>query len=75
MIQIRNVPEDLHRELKARAATTGLTLSDYLVAELRALSGRPTMDQWLARSRTWEPVEVTEEPAAAIAAGRDRAPA
>lgn len=33
MIQLRNVPEDLHRKLKARAALAGITLSDYLVAE------------------------------------------
>ncbi len=72
MIQIRNVPEQLHRDLKARAALTGMTLSDYLLAELRALSVRPTMQEWLARSETWEPVQVRESPAAAIASERSR---
>jgi plasmid stability protein len=75
MIQIRNVPEDLHRDLKVRAARTGMTLSDYLLAELRALAVRPTMREWLARSESWEPVEVGEPPTAALAAERARSAA
>jgi plasmid stability protein len=38
MIQIRNVPEALHRKLKSRAALAGMSLSDYLLAELRQLA-------------------------------------
>jgi antitoxin FitA len=72
MIQIRNVPDELHRDLKARAARSGMTLSDFLLAELRALSVRPTMHEWLDRSATWEPVEVSESPAEALAAERGR---
>jgi plasmid stability protein len=72
MIQIRNVPDELHRDLKVRAARSGMTLSDYLLAELRSLSVRPTMHEWLDRSATWEPVEVSESPADAIAAERGR---
>ncbi|HXE44031.1 MAG TPA: hypothetical protein VN635_02425 [Conexibacter sp.] len=72
MIQIRNVPDELHRDLKARAARTGMTLSDYLLAELRALAVRPTMGEWLGRSATWEPVNVSESPADALAAERGR---
>ena len=72
MIQIRNVPDELHRELKVRAARTGMTLSAYLLAELRALALRPTMGEWLARSEAWEPVEVGESPVDALAAERDR---
>lgn len=72
MIQIRNVPDTLHRELKIRAAQTGMTLSDYLLTELRALAVRPTMQEWLARSEGWMPVEVSESPANAIAAERER---
>jgi antitoxin FitA len=73
MIQIRNVPEELHRELKARAALAGQTLSDYLLTELRALAVRPTMREWLARSEAWTPVEVGEPPVTALAAERSRA--
>lgn len=72
MIQIRNVPEQLHRDLKARAARAGMTLSDYLLDELRALAVRPTMREWLDQSAAWEPVEVSEAPAQALAAERDR---
>jgi antitoxin FitA len=72
MIQIRNVPDHLHRDLKARAARAGMTLSDYLLAELQALAVRPTMQEWLDRSTTWQPVEVSESPAEALAAERGR---
>ena len=49
MVQIRNVPDVLHRKLKSRAATSGKTLSDYLLAELERLAARPTRDEMLAR--------------------------
>lgn len=75
MIQIRNVPDALHRELKVRAAQTGMTLSDYLLAELQALAVRPTMREWLARSEGWAPVETGEPAAAVIAAERERSAA
>ncbi len=71
-IQIRNVPDALHRQLKLRAHQTGMTLSDYLLTELQALAVRPTMREWLARSEGWAPVETSEAPAAAIAAERKR---
>jgi antitoxin FitA len=49
MVQIRNVPDALHRKLKVRAADAGQTLSDYLLAELERLAARPTREQMLAR--------------------------
>jgi plasmid stability protein len=49
MIQIRNVPDGLHRKIKARAARSGMTLSDYLLAELERLAALPTRDEMLAR--------------------------
>ena len=49
MVQIRNVPDALHRKLKARAVGSGRTLSDYLLAELERLAARPTRDDMLAR--------------------------
>ncbi len=45
MIQIRNVPDDLHRQLKSRAALEGMSLSDYLLAEIRQSAARPTLDE------------------------------
>ena len=43
MIQLRNVPDGLHRTLKARAALSGMSLSEYLVAEIRRVAERPTI--------------------------------
>ena len=45
MIQVRNVPEALHRTLKARAALAGMSLSDYLLVELRRVAERPTREE------------------------------
>jgi plasmid stability protein len=49
MIQVRNVPDWLHRKLKARAAVAGQSLSDYLLAELRRVAERPTREELLTR--------------------------
>jgi plasmid stability protein len=45
MIQLRNVPDAVHRILKARAALAGMSLSDYLIAEIRQMAARPTMNE------------------------------
>ena len=58
MIQIRNVPESLHRELKARAARAGQSLSDFLLAELRRVAAKPTMKEVLDRIRSRPPVDL-----------------
>jgi len=49
MIQIRNVPDDLHRELKMRAAAAGMTMSDYIKRELSLRAGKPTIKEMIAR--------------------------
>jgi plasmid stability protein len=49
MIQVRNVPDALHRRIKARAAQSGMTLSDYLLAEIERMAALPTRDEMLAR--------------------------
>lgn len=49
MVQVRNVPDALHRKLKARAVRSGQTLSDYLLTELERLAARPTREEMLAR--------------------------
>jgi hypothetical protein len=49
MIQVRHVPEPLHRNLKARAATAGMSLSDYLLLELREIADRPGLAEFRAR--------------------------
>lgn len=56
MIQIRNVPDDIHREAKARAAREGLTLSDFALRALRREIDRPTTAELAARIRELEPI-------------------
>jgi antitoxin FitA len=56
MIQLRNVPDALHRSLKARAALAGMSLSDYLLAEIREVAARPTLAEFRERLRTREPL-------------------
>lgn len=72
MIQIRNVPESLHREAKARAAREGLTLSDYAKRALEREVGRVSVDELWARIRELGPVDGDIDAAAMIREGRDR---
>ncbi len=71
MIQIRNVPDDLHRKLKVRAAQEGMTLSDYLLSEIESVAKKPTMKEWLEKVSRDEPVEVDELPEVTIRRMRD----
>ena len=71
MIQIRNVPEDLHRKLKARAALAGMSLSDYLLAEIRQGAERPTLAEMKQRLAGRTPVSPATSPADAVRAERD----
>jgi hypothetical protein len=48
-IQIRNVPDDIHRKLKARAASMGMSLSDYLLHEVEQIAKLPTQQEMLER--------------------------
>ncbi|MEO8277634.1 MAG: hypothetical protein ABI639_15585 [Thermoanaerobaculia bacterium] len=63
MIQIRNVPESLHRKLKVRAAEAGMSLSDYLLADLRKVAERPTAAELRTRLQA-RPAVTLPEPAA-----------
>jgi plasmid stability protein len=56
MIQLRNVPDALHRSLKARAALAGMSLSDYLLAEIREIAERPTLAELRDRLHKRKPV-------------------
>jgi len=58
MIQLRNVPDALHRSLKARAAMAGMSLSDYLVNEIREIAERPTLAELRERLQRRKPVVV-----------------
>lgn len=71
MIQIRNVPVALHRRLKARAAMAGMSLSDYLLGEIRETAERPTLEELRARLACRSAASASIEPADAVRAERD----
>ena len=72
MIQIRNVPDALHRQLKSRAALAGMSLSDYLLNEIRQVAERPTLDELRARLDRRTRVTPSIAPTEAIRAERER---
>jgi plasmid stability protein len=72
MVQIRNVPQALHRQLKSRAALAGMSLSDYLLDEIRQVAERPTIDELRARLRSRSETTPSVPPAEAVRAERDR---
>jgi antitoxin FitA len=72
MVQIRNVPSDLHHELKARAALEGMSLSDYLLRELHHIVDRPTLDEIRKRLSSRQTVRPHPAPAIAVRAERKR---
>jgi len=66
MIQIRNVPDELHRRMKSRAALLGMSLSDYLLSEIRRAALRPTIEELRARLASRRSVEPSLSPADAV---------
>ncbi len=72
MIQLRHVPDDLHRSLKERAALEGLSLSDYLLREVRRVAERPTPAELRERLRRRSRVRVRVSPARAVRTERER---
>lgn len=71
MIQIRNVPSALHRQLKARAAIEGMSLSDYLLREARRSVERPTIEEIKQRLAGRAIIQPRTSPAAAIRSERE----
>lgn len=72
MLQIRNVPDELHRRLKARAALAGMSMSDYALRELRKALERPTREELLARIAELPPPKLKPTPAQLIREERQR---
>jgi plasmid stability protein len=66
MIQIRDVPDDVHCVLKARAAREGMSLSDYIKREFQRAAVRPSMQEWLDRTQQAKPISARISPAQAI---------
>lgn len=71
MIQIRNVPDALHRKLKSRAALAGMSLSDYLLQQIREVAERPTLEEMRARLARRSAVTLSVDTADAVRAERD----
>lgn len=71
MIQLRHVPDELHRKLKARAAQAGMSLSDYLLREIRDAAERPTLAELRARLASRTPVRPKVAASKAVRAERD----
>ncbi|MYG62485.1 MAG: toxin-antitoxin system HicB family antitoxin [Acidimicrobiales bacterium] len=70
-LQIREIPEELHRRLKARAALEGQSMSEYVLRELRRSLDIPTRQEMMERIAALDHIEVTESPADAVRAIRD----
>ena len=71
MVQIRNVPTEIHRQLKARAAIEGMSMSDYVLREIRKALDRPTRQEILERLQARPVRRLRRSAAAVIRAGRD----
>ena len=71
MIQVRNVPDNLHRTLKAQAALAGMSLSDFLLAEIRRVAERPTVAELRERLRGRSRVPASVSAAQAVRQERD----
>jgi hypothetical protein len=71
MIQLRHVPDALHRTLKARAALAGVPLSEYLIEAVRKLAERPTVEEMRTRLATRERIDGQVDPTAVLRAERD----
>ena len=71
MIQIRNVPDAVHRRLKSRAALAGMSLSDYLLSEIRLVAEQPTLAEMRARLQSRSEVHLSIDTADAVRAERD----
>jgi plasmid stability protein len=71
MIQIRNVPENVHRRAKVRAAMCGMTMSEYILRELVKALERPTREELLARIANYPELELSKTPAELIREERE----
>lgn len=59
LIQIRNVPDDVHRTLKARAAAEGTSLSEYILREVTRVARTPSPEELDARIGARDPARIT----------------
>jgi antitoxin FitA len=70
-LQIRNLPDDLHRRLKVRAAMEGRSMSDLVLREIERSLAKPTVREWFEQTRRDEPFDIPGGAAALIRDDRD----
>lgn len=70
-LQIKNVPDDVHAQIRQRAAEDGVTISDYLLRVAENATKRPTIEEMVRRLQERGPIEVSIEPVDIIRADRD----
>lgn len=71
MVQIRNVPVEFHRRLKARAAIEGMSMSDYILREIGKSLEKPTRSEVIERVRARATPRLQVSVARLIREGRD----
>lgn len=71
LIQVRNVPDEVHGRVKARAALSGLSLSDYVLRELEQSLARPTRNELFARIAQLPPIDLDPPSAEVVRKDRD----
>jgi hypothetical protein len=71
MLQVRNVPDDVHGTLKSRAAREGMSLSDFVKRELERTAQRPSVLEWLDRSQQAKPLSAKRTPVQVLRELRD----
>ena len=71
MIQIRNVPDELHRQIKARAALEGVSMSLYILRQVEKALERPTRRELLEAIRRQSAVRLDPSPAEVVRGERD----
>jgi antitoxin FitA len=71
-LQVRDVPDEVHATLRARAAAAGLALSEYVLRELVAVAERPTVAEVLRRAQERAGSVAIDDIVAAVRSGRDR---
>jgi plasmid stability protein len=71
MIQVRDVPEQVHGTLRARAAREGMSLSDFIKRELERTAERPTMREWLELAKRAKPIQARRSAVQVVRALRE----
>ena len=71
MLQVRNLPDELHAALQERARSVGMTMSDYVTKVLRRDLAKPTMAEWIAEQRRSNEPRREIDTLSALDAGRE----